>query len=285
MSGGTVFILAVVLAATIAAVAVLLVARSFDAHAVHRPGSPPSPNGRPPVEARHVAKIAPPSIEADRSSRLRSTTAATIEPLVEKVAVSRQTYDVTRRTFFNRAALGLFGAGFLGSLGASILAFLWPKIGEGFGNRTVAGNFDELRATAVQSDGTVAPVFVPAAQAYVVPFIGNPDGGQFGESAGVPLIVGSEGGEPGLMALWQRCVHLGCRVPQCLPSQGFECPCHGSKYNFHGEYVEGPAPRNLDRFAVEIDDNGDLIIDTGTIIETPRAKERTATYPQGPTCI
>ena len=53
------------------------------------------------------------------------------------------------------------------------------------------------------------------------------------------------------MALWQRCVHLGCRVPSACSSQGFECPCHGSKYNFHGEYEDGPAPRNMDRFAVE----------------------------------
>jgi cytochrome b6-f complex iron-sulfur subunit len=75
------------------------------------------------------------------------------------------------------------------------------------------------------------------------------------------------------MALWQRCVHLGCRVPQCQASQGFECPCHGSKYNYHGEYEDGPAPRNLDRFVVEIDETGQFIIDTGT------------EYPQGPSCI
>jgi cytochrome b6-f complex iron-sulfur subunit len=86
------------------------------------------------------------------------------------------------------------------------------------------------------------------------------------------------------MALWQRCVHLGCRVPECDSSQGFECPCHGSKYNYHGEYEDGPAPRNMDRFAVEVD--GDqLIIDTGAIIQTARSARKTAIYPQGPSCI
>jgi cytochrome b6-f complex iron-sulfur subunit len=86
------------------------------------------------------------------------------------------------------------------------------------------------------------------------------------------------------MALYQRCVHLGCRVPWCATSQGFECPCHGSKYDFIGEYFAGPAPRNLDRFGVELIDER-LIIHTGDIIQTPRAPIRTVPYPQGPSCI
>src|SRR5690606_504268 len=84
--------------------------------------------------------------------------------------------------------------------------------------------------------------------------------------------------------LFQRCVHLGCRVPWCATSVGFECPCHGSKYNVIGEYFDGPAPRNLDRFAVEV--QGDrFIIKTGTILETPRAQALSVNYPQGPSCI
>ena len=58
----------------------------------------------------------------------------------------------------------------------------------------------------------------------------------------------------GIMPLYQRCVHLGCRVPFCASSQWFECPCHGSKYNFAGEYQLGPAPRGMDRFAVKVDE-------------------------------
>ena len=86
------------------------------------------------------------------------------------------------------------------------------------------------------------------------------------------------------MALFQRCVHLGCRVPWCATSVGFECPCHGSKYNAVGEYFDGPAPRNLDRFAVEVV-GGRFVIKTGTIMETPRAQALTVNYPQGPSCI
>ncbi|MEP6986335.1 MAG: Rieske 2Fe-2S domain-containing protein, partial [Chloroflexota bacterium] len=32
----------------------------------------------------------------------------------------------------------------------------------------------------------------------------------------------------------------------------FECPCHGSKYQLDGHWIEGPAPRSLDRFKTVI---------------------------------
>ena len=56
-----------------------------------------------------------------------------------------------------------------------------------------------------------------------------------------------------LMALYQRCVHLGCRVPYCGSSQWFECPCHGSKYNKAGEYQLGPAPTGMQRFPITVE--------------------------------
>ncbi len=207
------------------------------------------------------------------------------DPILTRITITPEEYGSTRRTFLNRSILGLFGGAFLANLSAAFVAFLWPKLGSGFGSRINAGNLAEIRERVVRSDGSISPVFVPSAQAYVVPFVADIEQSQFGSATGAQLVVGAGGGEHGLMALWQRCVHLGCRVPQCLPSQGFECPCHGSKYNFHGEYEDGPAPRNLDRFAVEIDAAGNLIVDTGTIVETARAKRTTIAYPQGPSCI
>ena len=105
--------------------------------------------------------------------------------------------------------------------------------------------------------------------------------------ANVDILVNNASGSTitdGLVAVYQRCVHLGCRVPWCNSSQGFECPCHGSKYNMVGEYFAGPAPRNLDRFNVA-NVSGRLIIDTGTIIESPRAPGMSVKYPQGLSCI
>ncbi len=57
---------------------------------------------------------------------------------------------------------------------------------------------------------------------------------------------------PGVVALYQKCPHLGCRVPECPTSQWFECGCHGSQYNRVGEKKAGPAPRGLDRFAMSV---------------------------------
>ena len=204
------------------------------------------------------------------------------DPALQKIPITEAEYGVTRRKFLNRALFGLFVGAFLGGLSLSFLAFLWPKLKGGFGSPINAGNFNEIQSQLIQPDGSILPIFMAAAQSWIVPF--EPDLQDTSSFSGLP-VVATDGSEPGVMALWQRCVHLGCRVPECLSSQGFECPCHGSKYNFHGEYEDGPAPRNMDRFAVEIDDGGDLIIQTGQVVETSRASSKTIAYPQGPSCL
>ena len=199
-----------------------------------------------------------------------------------RVEVSATDYGITRRKFFNRATAAVFGL-FMLQFTLAGLAFFWPKLKGGFGTPIKAGSVDSIKAQVVDG-ATIVPLFVPAAQSWVVPFPMSELPGSSFES--VPFVVaGGEGDGVGLMALWQRCVHLGCRVPSCIPSQGFECPCHGSKYNGHGEYNSGPAPRNLDRFAVSVDAAGDFVIDTGNIVQTSRATETTIAYPQGPFCV
>ena len=199
-----------------------------------------------------------------------------VDPLEAREEVDAETLGVTRRQFFNRGVAGVFGL-FLAQFGLAALAFMWPKLrAGGFGSKVIAGRVEELSVAVFLPDGRVSPVFVPAAQSYIVPFQGQLAGSSFD---GLPVVAG------GLMALWQRCVHLGCRVPTCESSQGFECPCHGSKYNYHGEYEDGPAPRNLDHFVVEVDDSGNLVVDTGSVIQTARASVKTAEWPQGPSCI
>jgi cytochrome b6-f complex iron-sulfur subunit len=73
----------------------------------------------------------------------------------------------------------------------------------------------------------------------------------------------------GLVILYGVCTHLGCLPKWVDNNNRFECPCHGSKYQKNGVYIEGPAPRSLDRFpttifftdgtSVEMNDNGDPI--------------------------
>jgi cytochrome b6-f complex iron-sulfur subunit len=216
----------------------------------------------PPVDEMSVG---PPAEQGDASVQIVEA-----QRIVE---VSPEEGGVTRRQFFNRAITASFGS-FLALFGLTGLAFFWPKLTGGFGADIDAGPVTDLRRQVFTSTGAVLPLFIPEARAYLVP---APD----------PLSEQFEGNSvavDGLMALYMRCVHLGCRVPWCAPSQGFECPCHGSKYNSIGEYFGGPAPRNLDRFVIEVRGNN-LWIRTGTIIQTPRAPERTVEYPQGPSCI
>ena len=188
--------------------------------------------------------------------------------------ISEEEAGMTRRQFLGKALGITFGA-FAGIQLISWLGFFYPRVSGGFGSKIEAGRVQDLKDQIFQSDGSVIPAFIPSARAYVLPFeeSGNT---QFSDSGTVA---------EGLVAVYQRCVHLGCRVPWCNTSQGFECPCHGSKYNMVGEYYAGPAPRNLDRFIVNVDSSGKFIIDTGSIIESPRATAMSVKYPQGISCI
>jgi cytochrome b6-f complex iron-sulfur subunit len=91
--------------------------------------------------------------------------------------------------------------------------------------------------------------------------------------------------EQGIIALYQKCVHLGCKVPWCPTSQWFECPCHGSKYNRVGEKQGGPAPRGLDHFVLSISGSS-VSIDTGVVVlGVPVGTDTTGQGAEGPPCV
>ncbi len=88
-----------------------------------------------------------------------------------------------------------------------------------------------------------------------------------------------------LFALSEKCPHLGCHVPYCASSGRFECPCHGSIYDLAGEYVQGPAPRGMDRYQITLHGE-DVIVDTGKLEPgPPRGTKHFLTPPKGPSCI
>ncbi len=226
-----------------------------------------------PAEEVSVVEGPPPAPEVEVEAPPPTT--AVVQEVQRVEELSSEEAGVTRRQFFTRALLATFG-GYMALFGITSLAFLWPRLSGGFGSDIDAGPISEIRNQITRPDGSILPLFLPEARAYVVPFDESlVDTSQF---EGTDVVTA------GLTALFQRCVHLGCRVPWCDTSQGFECPCHGSKYNYVGEYRAGPAPRNLDRFVVE-DSGGNLIIKTGSIIQTARALISTVPYPQGPSCI
>jgi len=215
-------------------------------------------------------------VETDEEKQEETDGSIKIEEKVIYEEISEEEAGITRRQFLTKALRISFGA-FAGIQAISWLGFMWPQVSGGFGSKVDAGKVEDLKKQIVQGDGSVIPAFIPEARAYVLPFDSSQvSGSQFSDGATIA---------DGLVAIYQRCVHLGCRVPWCNSSQGFECPCHGSKYNLVGEYYAGPAPRNLDRFVVSVNAAGKFIIDTGTIIESPRAQGLSVKYPQGLSCI
>ncbi|MFN3215543.1 MAG: ubiquinol-cytochrome c reductase iron-sulfur subunit [Acidimicrobiales bacterium] len=88
-----------------------------------------------------------------------------------------------------------------------------------------------------------------------------------------------------IIAINEKCTHLGCKVPFCATSGQFECPCHGSIFNRAGEFLAGPSPRGLDRFPIEVADSGLIYIDTGTTIDGAAPGVTTIDEPPtGPSC-
>jgi cytochrome b6-f complex iron-sulfur subunit len=176
---------------------------------------------------------------------------------------------ISRRTFLRNAWLATLGASLAG-FGAGTVYFLWPNLSEGFGAKIAAGTKSDLDG-AIAADGYF---YSPEGRFYVIPYEGN----------GTDTIYKGVAAD-GYMALYQRCVHLGCRVPFCNTSKWWECPCHGSQYNRAGEYKLGPAPRGLDRFAATFE-GGKLVVDTSAVITgPPRGTDTTGQQLEGPHCI
>jgi cytochrome b6-f complex iron-sulfur subunit len=63
----------------------------------------------------------------------------------------------------------------------------------------------------------------------------------------------------GFYAISSTCTHLGCNVKKT--GQGFECPCHGSRFDDNGQVVRGPAPSPLSWYGLTLAARGDLVVD------------------------
>lgn len=54
----------------------------------------------------------------------------------------------------------------------------------------------------------------------------------------------------------RRCPHLGCKLNYDPVEELIICPCHKSKFNLDGRYLEGPAKRDLNRLSFDLKDTG-----------------------------
>jgi cytochrome b6-f complex iron-sulfur subunit len=188
-----------------------------------------------------------------------------------------ESLGITRRQFFNRSVVALMGLG-LSGFGAASLAFVWPRSGGGFGAEIEVGTLDDIFAAIDDGDGFA---YYPEGRMWITryPEDALPAAEAVYDQAALPAL------RAGFIALYQKCPHLGCRVPQCTTSQWFECPCHGSQYNRVGEKRGGPAPRGMDSFAVSVDGEA-VTVDTGTILlGQPIGTNTTGQEAEGPHCV
>jgi cytochrome b6-f complex iron-sulfur subunit len=216
------------------------------------------------------------SVALERSGGGTLVVSAPPAPPAMRAPLDDEALGVTRRQFFNRSILTLFMVSLAG-FGASLLAFLWPSLSGGFGSKINAGKLSDIATTWAKG----LPFYVPEGRFYLNPY--PKDGVAKAQSISAYAAV-IPGYQAGVVALYQKCVHLGCRVPWCSTSQWFECPCHGSKYNRVGEKKEGPAPRGLDRFPVTVS-GGSVTVDTGArVLGPPIGTNTTGQEQEGPHC-
>lgn len=148
-------------------------------------------------------------------------TKAAVAPKSTRAAAQVEVAAPSRREFLYYiwgASIALL----LGEAGAAFIWFALPRFKEG----TFGGIFN------------IAPDKLPAT--------GNPP---LQEPSGRFWVSNVEAG---VVTLYGVCTHLGCLPKWSETNSRFECPCHGSKFQIDGTYIEGPAPRNLDRFRTTI---------------------------------
>jgi cytochrome b6-f complex iron-sulfur subunit len=198
-----------------------------------------------------------------RADETRGATPATRAStgVVRYEPVDPEELGVTRRQFFNRGILTGLALGVSG-FGAAALAFLWPSGAGGASGKVTVGSISDVQDSFDRKE----PFYNASAKVYIQPFPRDALSKAKRAYGNEPGVLA--GMEEGYVALYQKCPHLGCRVPWCQTSQWFECPCHGSKYNRVGEKKGGPAPRGMDRFSLEVTAST-IVVDTAVVVQGP----------------
>jgi cytochrome b6-f complex iron-sulfur subunit len=76
--------------------------------------------------------------------------------------------------------------------------------------------------------------------------------------ANIPAVIVHD--EKGIRAISLVCTHLGCTAEE--DSQGYACPCHGSRFDQEGSNVQGPATKPLKKLRMEETEEGTLRVYT-----------------------
>ncbi len=143
----------------------------------------------------------------------------------------KEKQELTRRNFFSLTAWGIYGVGLLGGL-ALCGKFFVPNVKYGPASKFSIGLASNFPDGAVQNiqDQKVSII-------------------RHGQNIG---------------AISEVCQHLGCTV--AASSTGYDCPCHGSKYDAMGNVTHGPAQIGLFWFGISQLPSGELQVDKGNIV-------------------
>jgi cytochrome b6-f complex iron-sulfur subunit len=76
-----------------------------------------------------------------------------------------------------------------------------------------------------------------------------------------------------IFVIYARCTHLGCTPDWKASENKFKCPCHGSGYDSEAINFEGPAPRPMDRAHVELDAEGQIVVDISKLYKWPKGEK------------
>ncbi len=178
---------------------------------------------------------------------------------------------LSRRRFLRRSMLAVFGVATTASV-AGALYMMYPSLAGQFGADITVGQKKDFPPALPQNfQLNQAGVFYhQEAKTYMVHL-----------AAGTQLLLTGAALQDQLtsesfvkdadgslwVALYQRCVHLGCTYAYRSDCLSFKCPCHGSHYNVDGEYLDGPAPRSADRFALSFSGSS-VVVSTGMLNNT-----------------
>jgi cytochrome b6-f complex iron-sulfur subunit len=192
---------------------------------------------------------------------------------------------LSRRRFLRRSMLAVWGLSTTAAV-AGALYMTYPNLAGQFGSPLTVGSKKDFPAAEPTSFklNQAGVYYRQPAKTYVIHLAASTQlllhGSTLSDQLDAESIVKDSDGTYWI-ALYQRCVHLGCTVPFRNDCDSFKCPCHGSHYSVDGEYLDGPAPRSLDRFAISFS-GSDVIVDTSTLNSTvlhPDTTTRLITMP------
>jgi cytochrome b6-f complex iron-sulfur subunit len=183
---------------------------------------------------------------------------------------------LARRRFLRRSILAVGGLSVV-AVGAGALYMMYPALSGQFGSTLDLGpkaNFPAATPDMLRLNNA-GVFFAETARAFIVHLDKGTHflltGGSLEDQLAEEQVTRDPDGSFWLALYW-RCVHLGTPVAFRNDCLSFKCPSHGARFHCDGEYLSGPAPRNMDRFPLSFSGEH-VLIDTGRLLHVSRSSD------------